>query len=106
MVWPALLVDANCSGNRDFMRQHGGGGRLRRGDQGGGNRTCRRSGRRKMAGRTDQFLLPFGNESPTATANLLFRVASGATVKFTAAICVFGNQGQQQMVCSAIASGD
>jgi len=37
-------------------------------------------------------------QSPTPTANLLFRTASGTTVKFTAAICIFGSENQRWYV--------
>src|ERR1700722_9938893 len=48
-------------------------------------------------GAPDQFFARW-QQSPAPTANLSFRVASSATVKFTAAICVFGNQGQKWFV--------
>jgi two-component system, cell cycle sensor histidine kinase and response regulator CckA len=37
-------------------------------------------------------------KSPTVTADLKFRVASGATVKFTAAICTFNSEGRKWYV--------
>ncbi len=37
-------------------------------------------------------------KSPTATADLKFRVASGATVKFTAAVCTFNSDGHKWYV--------
>jgi signal transduction histidine kinase len=37
-------------------------------------------------------------KAPTATADLKFRVASGATVKFTAAICTFSSEGRKWFV--------
>ena len=48
-------------------------------------------------GAPDQFFAGW-QQSPSPTANLSFRVASGATMKFTAAICIFGNQGQKWFV--------
>src|SRR5271154_5872855 len=48
-------------------------------------------------GAPDQFFARW-QSAPAPTANLSFKVASGATVKFTAAICIFGNQGQRWFV--------
>jgi signal transduction histidine kinase len=48
-------------------------------------------------GPPDRFFARW-QQSPTPTVNLLFRVASGATVKFTAAICVFGGETQRWYV--------
>ena len=37
-------------------------------------------------------------QSPTVTADLKFRVANGATIKFTAAICTFNSEGRKWFV--------
>jgi len=37
-------------------------------------------------------------KSPTVTADLKFRVANGATIKFTAAICTFNSEGRKWFV--------
>ena len=37
-------------------------------------------------------------QSPTVTADLKFRVASGATMKFTAAVCTFNSEGRKWFV--------
>jgi signal transduction histidine kinase len=48
-------------------------------------------------GSPEQFFANW-QQSPTPTGNLLFRTASGATVKFTAAICAFNNQDKKWFV--------
>src|SRR5271154_1714710 len=48
-------------------------------------------------GAPDQFFARW-QSAPPPPANLYFNSDSGATVKFTAAICIFGNQGQKWIV--------
>ena len=48
-------------------------------------------------GSPEQFFASW-QQSPAPTGTLLFRTASGATVKFTAAICVFSNQERRWFV--------
>ncbi len=45
----------------------------------------------------DEFFAGW-EKSPTVTADLKFRVASGATMKFTAAICMFNSEGRKWFV--------
>ena len=92
-AWPALLLDTNCGilrANSSAMGVFGA--------------AISSAAPQLLAiwpaengGAPDQFFARW-QSAPTPTANLLFRVASGATVKFTAAICVFGNQGQRWFV--------
>jgi two-component system cell cycle sensor histidine kinase/response regulator CckA len=92
-AWPALLLDTNCMilrANSSAMNVFG---------------TALSAATPHLSAiwpaengtAPDQF---FGRwqQSATPTADLKFRVASGATVKFTAAICVFGNDGQRWFV--------
>ena len=92
-AWPALLLNANCvvlRANTAAMKVFG----------------------EALAGEMPQLLaiwspenggMPEGffarwEKSPTATADLKFRVANGTTVKFTAAVCVFNSEGQKWFV--------
>jgi signal transduction histidine kinase len=49
-------------------------------------------------GRTPEEFLARWEQSPTMTADLKFRVANGATMKFTAAICAFNSEGRKWFV--------
>jgi signal transduction histidine kinase/CheY-like chemotaxis protein len=92
-AWPALLLNANCvvlRANTAALKVFG----------------------EALAGEMPQLLaiwspenggMPEGffarwEKSPTATADLKFRVADGTTVKFTAAVCVFNSEGQKWFV--------
>jgi two-component system cell cycle sensor histidine kinase/response regulator CckA len=92
-AWPALLLDTNCAilrANSSAMGVFG---------------AAISSAAPHLSaiwlvengGSPDQFFARW-QQTLTPTANLSFRVASGATVKFTAAICIFGNQGQRWIV--------
>jgi signal transduction histidine kinase len=92
-AWPALLLDANCAilrANSSAMGVFG---------------AAISSAAPQLSaiwlvengGAPDQFFARW-QSNPAPTANLSFKVASGATVKFTAAICIFGNQGQKWIV--------
>jgi signal transduction histidine kinase/CheY-like chemotaxis protein len=92
-AWPALLLDTNCGilrANSSAMGVFG---------------AAISSAAPHLSaiwlvengGSPDQFFARW-QQTLTPTANLSFRVASGATVKFTAAICIFGNQGQRWIV--------
>ncbi len=92
-AWPALLLDANCGilrANSSAMGVFG---------------AAISSAAPHLSAiwvaengaAPDQFFARW-QQSPTPTANLSFRVASSATVKFIAAICIFGNQGQKWFV--------
>src|ERR1700722_1356702 len=54
-------------------------------------------------GPPDQFFARW-QQYASPTADLKLRVASGATVKFTAAICAFGNDGQKWFVLQLLPS--
>jgi two-component system cell cycle sensor histidine kinase/response regulator CckA len=92
-AWPALLLDTNCGilrANSSAMGVFGA--------------TISSAAPQLSAiwvaengAAPDQFFANW-QQSPKPVANLSFRVASGATVKFTAAICIFGNQGQRWIV--------
>ena len=92
-AWPALLLNANCvvlRSNTAAMDMFG----------------------ESLAGEMPQLLaiwspenggMPEGffarwQQTPTATADLKFRVANGTTVKFTAAICTFNSEGHKWFV--------
>jgi two-component system, cell cycle sensor histidine kinase and response regulator CckA len=92
-AWPALLLDTNCAilrANSSAMGVFG---------------AAISSAAPQLSAiwvaengaAPDQFFARW-QSAPVPTANLSFRVASGATVKFTAAICIFGNQGQKWIV--------
>src|ERR1039458_739598 len=49
-------------------------------------------------GRTPEEFLARWEQSPTVTADLKFRAANGATMKFTAAICAFNSEGRKWFV--------
>jgi two-component system cell cycle sensor histidine kinase/response regulator CckA len=49
-------------------------------------------------GRTPEEFFARWEQSPTMTADLKFRVANGATIKFTAAICAFNSEGRKWFV--------
>jgi two-component system, cell cycle sensor histidine kinase and response regulator CckA len=92
-AWPALLLDTNCAILRANSSAMGVFGAAI------GSASPNLSGIWMVENgpSPDQFFSRW-QQSPTPTANLSFRVASGATVKFTAAICIFGNQGQRWLV--------
>jgi signal transduction histidine kinase/CheY-like chemotaxis protein len=92
-AWPALLLNANCvvlRANTAALKVFG----------------------EALAGEMPQLLaiwspenrgMPEGffarwEKSPTATADLKFRVANGTAVKFTAAVCAFNSEGQKWFV--------
>ena len=56
-------------------------------------------------GSPDKFFARW-QQSPTPTGNLLFRVANGTTVKFTAAICVFGTDVQRWYVIQLLPAAE
>jgi signal transduction histidine kinase len=92
-AWPALLLNANCVVLR-------------------ANTAATKMFGEALAGEMPQLLaiwspenrgMPEGffarwEKSPTATADLKFRVANGTTVKFTAAVCIFYSEGQKWFV--------
>jgi len=49
-------------------------------------------------GKTPEEFFARWEKSPTVTADLKFRVANGATMKFTAAICTFNSEGHKWFV--------
>ena len=49
-------------------------------------------------GKTPEEFFARWEQSPTVTADLKFRVASGATMKFTAAVCTFNSEGRKWLV--------
>ena len=49
-------------------------------------------------GKTPEEFFARWEKSPTVTADLKFRVANGATMKFTAAICAFNSEGRKWFV--------
>jgi len=49
-------------------------------------------------GKTPEEFFAHWEKSPTVTADLRFRVANGATMKFTAAICTFNSEGRKWFV--------
>jgi len=49
-------------------------------------------------GKTPEEFFARWEKSPTVTADLKFRVANGATMKFTAAICTFNSEGRKWFV--------
>jgi signal transduction histidine kinase len=49
-------------------------------------------------GKTPEEFFARWEQSPTVTADLKFRVANGATMKFTAAICTFNSEGRKWFV--------
>src|ERR1035438_7794490 len=49
-------------------------------------------------GRTPEEFFVRWEQSPTMTADLKFRVANGATMKFTAAICAFNSEGRKWFI--------
>jgi signal transduction histidine kinase len=100
-AWPALLLDTNCGilrANSSAMGVFG---------------AAISSAAPHLSaiwlvengGAPDQFFARW-QAAPTPTANLSFRVASGAPVKFTAAICVFGNQGQRWFVLQLLPTAE
>jgi len=92
-AWPALLLDASCRVLRANAAAMGVFGASI------SSTTPHLSAIWPAENGTssDQFFARWVN-APTPTASLMFRTASGATVKFTAAICVFSNQGQRWFV--------
>lgn len=98
-AWPALLLDTNCGILRANSAAMGVFG------------AAISSAAPHLSaiwlvengGAPDQFFARW-QQAPTPTANLTFRVANGATVKFTAAICIFGNQGQRWIVLQLLPS--
>jgi two-component system, cell cycle sensor histidine kinase and response regulator CckA len=92
-AWPALLLDTSCGILRANSSAMGVFGAAI------SSATANLSAIWMMenGASPDQFFSRW-QQSPTPTANLSFRVASGATVKFTVAICIFGNQGQRWLV--------
>ena len=49
-------------------------------------------------GKTPEEFFARWEQSPTVTADLKFRVANGATMKFTAAVCTFNSEGRKWFV--------
>lgn len=92
-AWPALLLDTSCvilRANSAAMNVFGAAL-----SAAAPPLSAIWPGENGMA--ADQFFARW-QQSPTPTADLKFRTAAGATVKFTAAICVFGNDGQRWFV--------
>jgi two-component system, cell cycle sensor histidine kinase and response regulator CckA len=92
-AWPALLLDTSCGILRANSSAMGVFGAAI-------NSSAPNLSAIWVAengGPPDQFFARW-QSNPAPTANLSFKVASGATQKFTAAICVFGNQGQKWFV--------
>ena len=92
-AWPALLLDTNCvilRANSAAMNVFGAG-------LSAATPHLSAIWPAENGAAPDQFFARW-QQSATPTADLKFRVASGATVKFTAAICVFGNDGQRWFV--------
>jgi signal transduction histidine kinase len=92
-AWPALLVNAS--------------GRLFRanatalaifGPSIGGNASQLAQFWSPENGGTDAQFLMLWEQAPTAVADLKFRVATGATVKFTVAVCLFHHDGNKWFV--------
>jgi signal transduction histidine kinase/CheY-like chemotaxis protein len=92
-AWPSLLLNANCvvlRANTAAMKMFG----------------------EALAGEMPQLLaiwspenggMPEGffarwEKSPTATADLKFRIANGSTMKFKAAVCTFNSEGHKWFV--------
>jgi two-component system, cell cycle sensor histidine kinase and response regulator CckA len=92
-AWPALLLDTSCGILRANSSAMGVFGAAI-------NSSAPNLSAIWVAengGPPDQFFARW-QSNPAPTANLSFKVASGATQKFTAAICIFGNQGQKWIV--------
>ena len=56
-------------------------------------------------GKTPEEFFARWEKTPTVTADLKFRVANGATMKFTAAICTFNSEGRKWFVLQLLPAG-
>ncbi len=92
-AWPALLLDTNCA----ILRANSSAMGIFGASISSAAPHLSAIWLVENGGAPDQFFARW-QQTPTPTANLSFRVASGAPVKFTAAICIFGNQGQRWIV--------
>jgi two-component system, cell cycle sensor histidine kinase and response regulator CckA len=92
-AWPALLLDTSCGILRANSSAMGVFGAV----IGSPAPNLSVIWVAENGGPPDQFFAQW-QQAPAPTANLRFRVASGVTQKFTAAICIFGNQGQKWIV--------
>jgi two-component system cell cycle sensor histidine kinase/response regulator CckA len=92
-AWPALLLDSNCTilrANTAAMNVFGAA-------MSAAAPHLSAVWPAENGAAPDQFFARW-QQSPSPTADLKFRTAGGAIVKFTAAICVFGNDGQRWFV--------
>jgi len=92
-AWPALLLDANCT----VLRANSAAMNVFGAAMSSGSPHLSAIWPAENGAAPDQFFARW-QQSPSPTADLKFRTASGVTVKFTAAICVFGNDGQRWFV--------
>ena len=92
-AWPALLLDTNCT----ILRANSAAMNVFGAALSGATPHLSGIWPAENGAAPDQFFARW-QQSATPTADLKFRNAGGATVKFTAAICVFGNDGQRWFV--------
>jgi two-component system cell cycle sensor histidine kinase/response regulator CckA len=92
-AWPALLVSASGTILRANTAAAGAFGPALSGESAQLSAIWS-----KENGGTEGNFLMLWEQAPTATADLKFRTADGATTKFTAAICTFNNAGSKWFV--------
>jgi signal transduction histidine kinase len=92
-AWPALLLDAGCI----ILRANTSATDVFGAAISSAAPNLSAIWSPENGGPPEQFFTQW-QQTPAPTANLLFRVASGATVKFMAVICVFNNQEQKWLV--------
>ena len=92
-AWPALLVNAGCVVLRSNTAATNTFGAALTGESPQLSAIWSPENGKKP----EEFFARW-EQSPTVTADLKFRVANGATIKFTAAICAFNSEGRKWFV--------
>jgi len=100
-AWPALLLDANCA----VLRANAAAMNVFGSALSAASPHMSAIWPAENGGSSEQFFARW-QQSPSPTADLKFRVASGETLKFTAAICVFGNDGQRWFVLQLLPAAE
>src|ERR1039457_6575173 len=92
-AWPALLVNAGGVVLRANTAATGAFGAALAGE----SPPLSAIWSPENGGTAEEFFTRWG-PSPTGTADLKFRIASGATIPFLAAICAFNSEGRKWFV--------